>query len=587
MAHDPSLGYADYFAAEVDGAGATELYGLQQHQQGVGVAEMFGVRGLMPAAHAHEQSKGVGALVVGGGGVDDGGATTLPTVHFGGLGELHHHQHRQSQAPLSLSLHRPEAAATSLLMQQQQQHLHHQPSPPAGAASTWQLQQGAWHLRGSRFLLPTQQLLQEFCSLPVKSTTSPSSASKATKPPQEEAASGGGSSSWTAPTQIQSMDAAELQRLKGKLYTMLEEVDRRYRRYCEQMRALAASFEAVAGERAAAAYTRLASRTISRHFRSLRDGVVAQLQAVRKQLGEKDTAVPGMTKGETPRLRVLDQCLRQHKAYQAGMLESHPWRPQRGLPERAVSILRAWLFEHFLHPYPSDVDKHILARQTGLSRSQVANWFINARVRLWKPMVEEMYAEEMKDEEGSGQSTQASNPQNPNPSSYTSEVRGGGGGGVEDRGEQKPSRAQLLHDAGSLASVVSIGHGGAGRTMVDHHHHQSLNFGMMDQLDFDAYEAAGGGQGFGAGGGVSLTLGLQQQHADPHDGVNVAFAAAAAPPNSSGVAAEYLFMGGGEHQQQLPQTAQFGAVMEGDAASHYRGLSATAAGFHLLHDLAG
>lgn len=85
---------------------------------------------------------------------------------------------------------------------------------------------------------------------------------------------------------------------------------------------------------------------------------------------------------------------------------------------------------------------------------------------------------------------------------------------------------------------------------------------------------------------MSLTLGLQQQHADPHDGVNVAFAAAA-PPNSSGVAAEYLFMGGGEHQQQLPQTAQFGAVMEGDAASHYRGLSATAAGFHLLHDLAG
>uniref|UniRef100_A0A0E0MA48 Homeobox domain-containing protein n=1 Tax=Oryza punctata TaxID=4537 RepID=A0A0E0MA48_ORYPU len=622
MAHDPSLGYADYFAAEVDGAGATELYGLQQQQQGVGVAEMFGVRGLMPAtaAHAHAQSKGVGAL--GGGGVDDGGAT-LPTVHFGGLGELHHHhQHRQSQAPLSLSLHRPEAAAaaTSLLMQQQHNHhhLHHQPSPPAADAASWQLQQGGWHLRGSRFLLPTQQLLQEFCSLPAKST-SPSSASKAPKPAQEDGGGGGGgSSSWTAPTQIQSMDAAELQRLKGKLYTMLEEVDRRYRRYCEQMRALAASFEAVAGERAAAAYTRLASRTISRHFRSLRDGVVAQLQAVRKQLGEKDTAVPGMTKGETPRLRVLDQCLRQHKAYQAGMLESHPWRPQRGLPERAVSILRAWLFEHFLHPrmfcgfvtmrshrsiigililnfygslccilffcivrfrYPSDVDKHILARQTGLSRSQVANWFINARVRLWKPMVEEMYAEEMKDEEGSGQS-QASNPQNPNPSSYTSEGRGG-----EDRGEQKPSRAQLLHDAGSLASVVSIGHG-AGR-MVDHHH-QSLNFGMMDQLDFDAYEAAGG-QGFGgAGGGVSLTLGLQQQHADSHDGVNVAFAAATPP--SSGVAAEYLFMGGGgggEHQQQLPQAAQFGAVMDGDAASHYRGLSATAAGFHLLHDLAG
>lgn len=30
---------------------------------------------------------------------------------------------------------------------------------------------------------------------------------------------------------------------------------------------------------------------------------------------------------------------------------------------------------------------------------QVSNWFINARVRLWKPMVEEMYAEEMKNQE--------------------------------------------------------------------------------------------------------------------------------------------------------------------------------------------
>ncbi|CAK8575733.1 unnamed protein product [Lathyrus sativus] len=30
---------------------------------------------------------------------------------------------------------------------------------------------------------------------------------------------------------------------------------------------------------------------------------------------------------------------------------------------------------------------------------QVSNWFINARVRLWKPMVEEMYMEEIKEQE--------------------------------------------------------------------------------------------------------------------------------------------------------------------------------------------
>lgn len=34
---------------------------------------------------------------------------------------------------------------------------------------------------------------------------------------------------------------------------------------------------------------------------------------------------------------------------------------------------------------------------------QVSNWFINARVRLWKPMVEEMYQQETKEEEASGE----------------------------------------------------------------------------------------------------------------------------------------------------------------------------------------
>lgn len=32
---------------------------------------------------------------------------------------------------------------------------------------------------------------------------------------------------------------------------------------------------------------------------------------------------------------------------------------------------------------------------------QVSNWFINARVRLWKPMVEDMYQQEVKEAEGS------------------------------------------------------------------------------------------------------------------------------------------------------------------------------------------
>lgn len=55
-----------------------------------------------------------------------------------------------------------------------------------------------------------------------------------------------------------------------------------------------------------------------------------------------------------------------------------------------------------VYRYPKDTDKIMLAKQTGLTRSQVSNWFINARVRLWKPMVEEMYTEEVKPHQQQG-----------------------------------------------------------------------------------------------------------------------------------------------------------------------------------------
>jgi hypothetical protein len=66
-------------------------------------------------------------------------------------------------------------------------------------------------------------------------------------------------------------------------------------------------------------------------------------------------------------------------------------RRKRGsLPRNAVRILKKWLFEHFSHPYPSMEEKESLSIQTGLKASQVNYWFINARVRIWKPMIGKM-----------------------------------------------------------------------------------------------------------------------------------------------------------------------------------------------------
>ncbi|KAJ7298143.1 hypothetical protein O6H91_Y015000 [Diphasiastrum complanatum] len=167
------------------------------------------------------------------------------------------------------------------------------------------------------------------------------------------------------------------------------------------MQAVIFSFDSAIGQVGVARpYTRMALKAMSRHFRSLRDTISNQIQITCKALGEEDISEPGPLRKVASRLRFVDQQLRQQRALQQlGMLQQPAWRPQRGLPEHSVSVLRAWLFEHFLHPYPKDADKMMLARQTGLSRSQVSNWFINARVRLWKPMVEEMYTEENRENE--------------------------------------------------------------------------------------------------------------------------------------------------------------------------------------------
>ncbi|KAJ4776760.1 BEL1-like homeodomain 4 [Rhynchospora pubera] len=245
-------------------------------------------------------------------------------------------------------------------------------------------------LRSCRYLKPCGELLSEFCNPQGKMV-------QRRKPPGGKREDGD-TASWTN-QHLSSMDPLELHSRKTKLLSLLEEVNRRYRRYCEQMNAITSSFESITDEGTAETYTKLASEAMSRHFRHLKDAIITQLHATQKALGEDNAhpTVSGATKGETPRLKLLDRRLRQQNLFQHGaILDSNPWRPQRGLPEKAVSILRAWLFEHFLNPYPNDVDKHILARQTGLSRSQVSNWFINARVRLWKPMIEEMYNEEIK-----------------------------------------------------------------------------------------------------------------------------------------------------------------------------------------------
>lgn len=122
------------------------------------------------------------------------------------------------------------------------------------------------------------------------------------------------------------------------------------------MHMVVSSFESVAGLSAATPYILLALKTISRSFYSIKSSISDQLRNIRKTLGQELLSHAGRSKGDrvSSSLKLADHPLEKQRAIGSGMgfLDPQPqvWRPQRGLPERAVAVLRAWLFDHFLHP---------------------------------------------------------------------------------------------------------------------------------------------------------------------------------------------------------------------------------------------
>ncbi|XP_047092393.1 BEL1-like homeodomain protein 4 [Lolium rigidum] len=362
-------------------------------------------------------------------------------------GVLYFNRQQQQQAP-SVQQQLPMALHGQVGSLGQQLHVGYGPAGVAGV------------LRNSKYTRAAQELLDEFCSVGRGQTIKggggrgAGAGGSASNPSKGGASSSGAaqspSSASKEPPQLSPADRFEQQRKKAKLISMLDEVDRRYNHYCDQMQMVVNFFDSVMGFGAATPYTALAQKAMSRHFRCLKDAIAGQLRQSCELLGEKDAGTgSGLTKGETPRLRAIDQSLRQQRAFHhMGMMEQEAWRPQRGLPERSVSILRSWLFEHFLHPYPSDADKHLLARQTGLSRNQVSNWFINARVRLWKPMIEEMYQQETKELEGSSAGGGAGGPESGNDPSGADDMHSPTTTGAMQHSHLQPQGVVMQHGGG-------------------------------------------------------------------------------------------------------------------------------------------
>lgn len=239
----------------------------------------------------------------------------------------------------------------------------------------------------------------------------------------------------------------------------------------------------------------------------------------------------------------------------------------------------------------------------------MSNWFINARVRLWKPMVEQMYLEETKEQQDKnmGSSSDGTDHQ----LSCTDHL-----GGIlppPPPQDQKPDPDQLIRiDPGSLSSIVNTtttttttSNRDDPQNRINHHlqFQQSSQFigrvegfGSMDHLDFPSSSSYNNQQNhhatpFGSntndqndnntphqtfGGGnnnnVSLTLGLQQ-----HDGNGVSLAFSPASQTAS------LFYPR-DHMDDCQQVHHQYSLLDGDQGQNlpYRNLM----GAQVLQDFA-
>ncbi|KAI7737048.1 hypothetical protein M8C21_009039 [Ambrosia artemisiifolia] len=139
------------------------------------------------------------------------------------------------------------------------------------------------------------------------------------------------------------------------------------------MQMVISSFETVAGLSAATPYVCLALKAVSRHFHHVKNVISEQLSQMRKTVGEGLCASTTVSKTFDANATSTSRQKSGGGSANFFVPQQPVWRPQRGLPERAIAVLKTWLFDHFLHPYPSDADKHMLATQTGLTRNQVNN----------------------------------------------------------------------------------------------------------------------------------------------------------------------------------------------------------------------
>jgi hypothetical protein len=67
------------------------------------------------------------------------------------------------------------------------------------------------------------------------------------------------------------------------------------------------------------------------------------------------------------------------------------WSHSLSSKDTAIAVLRTWMILHLDDPYPNSDQQAELSDSAGLTIDEVLYWFINARVRLWRPLSRMIY----------------------------------------------------------------------------------------------------------------------------------------------------------------------------------------------------
>ncbi|KAG8058527.1 hypothetical protein GUJ93_ZPchr0002g26261 [Zizania palustris] len=184
----------------------------------------------------------------------------------------------------------------------------------------------------------------------------------------------------------------EAQRLRAELLRILQLMDQKYNQCLDEIQSTTARFNSLMRTEHAgtsnggtAICAPFAHRAVSAMYRCLRRRIAGEIMAAtasprgRPCRGESSLVTArGRGAGSRPSSRSTGRCSSSGAVSNSAGGRSAASRRSR---------------------YPKDGEKDMLAARSGLSRNQVSNWFINARVRLWKPMIEEM-CEELKRSSG-------------------------------------------------------------------------------------------------------------------------------------------------------------------------------------------